>query len=229
MISGLSHCGHTHCESQRRKQPQPQPPHTVAILAQVGSIPCRISVRLGLCLASVFFKQARSVESCWALCVRFGMLNLSCEFQNFANDEIPGPPSARLSSWSLGIPPCCGRFGVVMELFYMADEVASSSVKFDVMVKLVERVSGFCCGDARCGRCHGSRWAFRMDCCLFCWLRCFSGSGRSCSSLTGFLGSLNSRCAQERVRHSSLAFPVQRKVNTQRPSPWTLLPLLLFR
>ena len=47
-------------------------------------------------------------------------------------------PSVQLSSWSLGRPPCCGRFGVVMELFNMADEAASSSVKFDVMVKLVD-------------------------------------------------------------------------------------------
>ena len=94
------------------------------------------------------------------------MPNLSCEFLNMAKDEIPGPPSAQLSSWSLGRPPCCARFGVVMELFYMADEAASSSVKFDLLVKLVEWVlaallsaaiftswCGFCCGDARCGRC----------------------------------------------------------------------------
>ena len=93
------------------------------------------------------------------------MPNLSCEFQNFANDEIPGPPSAQVSSWSLGRPSCCERFRVVMELFYMADEAASSSVKLDLLVKLVEWVlaalpsaaiftswCGFCCGDARCGR-----------------------------------------------------------------------------
>ena len=32
-----------------------------------------------------------------------------------------------------------------------------------------------------------------------------------------------------KVRHSSLAFPVQRKVKIQRPRTWTLLPLFLFR
>ena len=53
----------------------------------------------------------------------------------------------------------------------MVDEAASSSVKFDVMVKFAERVlaallsatiftswCGFCCGDARCGRCGLSGW-----------------------------------------------------------------------
>ena len=57
-----------------------------------------------------------------------------------ANDEIAGLPSVQLSSWSLGRPPCCGRFGLVMELFHMVDEAASSSVKFDLLVKFVEWV-----------------------------------------------------------------------------------------
>ena len=68
------------------------------------------------------------------------MSNLLCEFLNFANDEIPGPPSVQLSSWCLGRPSCCDCFGVVMELFYMVDEAASSSMKFVLLLKFVEWV-----------------------------------------------------------------------------------------
>ena len=54
----------------------PRPPHSVAILAQVGSKPRGISVRLGLCPASVSFKQARSFETCWVFVCCFGMSKL---------------------------------------------------------------------------------------------------------------------------------------------------------